>query len=101
MSIKSTVLDTSPTTIYSSGGSSAVTIIHFCNTAPGPATFNVYLVPTGGIADNTNIIYYSVQITASDTFVLDTERFLFDDGDQIVASANLPGVVATVNYVSL
>jgi hypothetical protein len=102
MAIKSTVLDMTATSVYTSVGRSAVTLVYFCNTSPGQLTFNMHLVPNGQIASDTNVVYYSIQIAASDTFVLETERIILENGDSIVAAASLPSsIVTTVNYVSL
>jgi hypothetical protein len=102
MSIQSTVLDTTATTIYTSSGTSAVTVMYFCNTNPGALTFNIYAVPNGYSAGDTNIIYYAVQIAAQDTYVIDTERLLLDNGDSIVANCTIAGViVSTVSYLGV
>lgn len=102
MSIKSTTLDVTATNIYTSNGVSALTTVYFCNTSPGVLTFNVYAVPSGLSADQTNIMYYALQIAPSDTYVLDTEKLILDNGDSIVANATIGGsIVSTVSYVGI
>jgi glycine/serine hydroxymethyltransferase len=100
MSLQSTILDTSLTTVYTSSGTSAVAALYFCNVSPGAMTFNVHAVKSGNLADNSNIIYYAVQISATDTYVVDTEKLMLDNGDYIAASASLPdSIVATISYI--
>ena len=95
-------LTTTPTAVYTSTGQSAITNVYFCNTTSGPINLDVYLVTSGGLADVTNIIYQQVGIPAFDTFVMDTEKIVFDDGDAIYATAsNSPAIVATVSYMRI
>lgn len=98
MTIKSTILDITPTTIFQSSGTNVVTSLYFCNTNTGTLTFNLYLVPAAQIAGHTNIVYYTVQIAASDTYVIDTEKIMLDNGDTIQATTTIAGlIVATIS----
>lgn len=102
MAIKNTTLGSEPTTIHTSDKTTAVTTLYFCNISTGPQTFSVFAVPAGSSADNTTIIYYNIQISPSDTFVLDTERLILEDLDSIVAYATQSNaIVATVSYVGV
>jgi hypothetical protein len=102
MAIKNTTLDMTPTAIYTSAAESAVTTVYLCNKTPGPVTFNVYIAPAGHAADETSLVYYGVQLSPTDTYVLDTERIILSDGDGVYASASVSNaVVATVSYVSV
>jgi hypothetical protein len=108
MAIKSTRLDTTETTVYTSSGNSAITVIYFCNTATGPLSINVHAVPAGYTASADNLMYYSVQIAPTDTFVIDTERLVLDASDSIVALVSAgtvgptdPSVIATVSYMDI
>ena len=102
MTIKNTTLGTAATTIYTSSGETALTTMYFCNTSPGELTFNIYAVPAGDTAGPSNIIYYALQIAPTDTFVLDAERLILEDGDSIVANATISGsIVSTVSSVSV
>ncbi len=107
MPLINTPLDTSLTTIYSSIGDSVVSVAYFCNIGT-TQSFNVYLVPSTQVtpADETNLIYKAVQVTASDTYVMDKEKLVLGNGDQIVAMAlSYPymlasnGIIATVCYL--
>ena len=106
MPIINTPLDNTPTEIYSSSGDTGISVVYFCNIG-GTQTFNVHLVPSGGSADQTNIIYYSVQVAAADTFVMDTEKLILGNGDKIVAQGSVPyivgvsGIIATVCWIGV
>jgi len=103
MSIKSTTLSGgTPTTIYQSAGRTAVTTSYFCNRGTTLALVNIHLVPSTGIASADNLIYWQLEIDVNDTYVIDTERLIFDDGDSIVAlSSEIDTIVATVSHVEV
>jgi hypothetical protein len=49
-----------------------------------------------------HIIYNTLQIASLDTYVLDTERLMFDAGDQIFATASVAGlIIATVSFIGI
>jgi hypothetical protein len=104
MPLINTTLDTAVTEIYSSIGDTGVSVVYFCNTG-GTTTFNLYLVPSGGSASPTNIVYNNVQVASNDTYVMDTEKLILGNGDKIVAQAGTPfvlgvsGIVATVCWI--
>jgi len=99
MAISSQTVDITPTSVYTSTGESIVSVIYLCNTGAGPLTFNVHLVPSGNVPDSTNLIYWAVNLTTSDTYVIDTEKLILDDGDFISVQASALGMVATVCYI--
>ena len=102
MAISNTVLTTTPTAIYTSSGSSVVTLLYFCNTSGSSKTVDVYLVPNGGSATSATQIYKAYTITSSDTLVVDKEKIILDNGDAIFASANAnTSITTTVGYTAL
>lgn len=102
MALANTTLGITPTTIYTSSGQSAVTLIYFCNRSLAPITFTVHAVTNGETATLSNIIYYDVPLAPTDTFVLDTERLILDAGDSIVALASqVDSMSVTVSYVGV
>lgn len=102
MTIRNTSLDVTPTVIYTSTNQTAVSVIYFCNHSIGPVTFSVHVVPVGQTPDVTNLIYYNVQLSPSDTYIVDSERLLMDDGDTIVAFASqATSVSATVSFIGV
>jgi hypothetical protein len=64
-------------------------------------TFNIYMVPAGQTAGNTNIIYSTYPVTKYDTYVIE-DRTLLSPGDSIQALASNAGcIVATVSSLSV
>lgn len=103
MAISNTVLTTTPTAIYTSTGTTVVTLLYFCNTAGSTRTMNLYLVPSGvaGAYAN-NQVYSNYAITSSDTLVVDKEKIILNNGDAIYANANAnTSITTTVGYISL
>ncbi len=89
--------DTNSTTIYQSDGESGVTTLIICNHhATTNAVVNVWVVPDGAVAGNSNQILKNLTIVASDTFVMDMEKLVLDDGDTIVAQSDTSDVVNAV-----
>lgn len=102
MAISNTVLTTSPTAIYTSSGSTVVTLLYFCNTSGSSKTVDLYLVPNGGSASSSTQVYKGYTITTSDTLVIDKEKIIMSNGDAIYANANAnSSVTTTVGYIAL
>ena len=98
MAINNTALTTTPTAIYTSSGSSAITTIHLCNYSGGAVTANLYAVPSSGSADNSTIFYSNVQILTLNTLIVSTEKMILDNGDAIYADVDTnSAVTATVS----
>ena len=81
-----------------------VTTMYLCNTANTAALVNVYLVPSNANpADpNGSLIYSNVPLAGNDTYVIDGERIVLENGDGIFAnitSGNAGAVVMTVSSV--
>lgn len=94
MAISNTFLLETATPVYTSNGATAMVVGYLCNVSQEPITFSLYLVSNGGIAEATNTIYSNVNLTADDTYVIDTEKIVFDDGDSLWAQASVSNVVA-------
>jgi hypothetical protein len=102
MAISNTVLTTTPTAIYTSSGSTVVTLLYFCNTSGSGKTIDMYLVPNGGSATTSTQVYKSYTITSSDTLVVDKEKIILENGDAIFANSNAnSSITTTVGYVAL
>ena len=76
MAITQATLGTSSTTLYTSVGNTAITVISFCNTSAGPVIFDLHVVPDGGTLAGTNIVYKTVSVAATDTYIIDTEFYM-------------------------
>lgn len=83
-------------------GTSAITVVYFCNISGSTLPVDVHVVPYGGTPDISNVIYKGIQLAPSDTYVLDTERLLLDNGDSLVAFTTVnASIVATVSYTGI
>lgn len=102
MTISNTLISTSAQSVYTSTGTNAVVVAYFCNTSENPVMFSVHAVPSGASAVKENLIYANVNITASDTYVIDNEKIILSDGDGIHAVASEDdAVVVTVCTVEV
>jgi len=104
MALKNTTLGEAAASLYTSIDSvNAVIVAYFCNTHPTDTVqFTVYAVPSGSAADMTTVIYNDVNLTSGDTYVLDTERLILDNGDGLYASASIgESIIATINTIEV
>lgn len=105
MAIFNSTINTTFTTVFSSPltfDSTAVTAIYLCNKGVGVASVNVHLVPSGDAASASNMIYYNLSLAPGDTYVIDSERIILDQGDSIVSVSDVAGdVIATVTYMGI
>ena len=106
MAIHNNFIDAGPTTLYTSSGTNAVTIMIFCNYAdfdnipgdtslPDADTFlSLYIVKNGQSHADYNKILHVLSIPAGETFIMDTEKFVLDNGDRIIAETTSPATVS-------
>jgi hypothetical protein len=95
--ISRTAMSTSTSTLYTvnAGYQFALRDIEICNTSTAPATFTIYLVPSGGTASAANAIFYNAPINGSTTVQWSGEQIL-DAGSTIQASASATTVTIMV-----
>lgn len=87
---------TSPTTVYTSSGTNAVTTIILCNTGTPSLTdessnsidVNIYLVSPNGSSDNTttgngSLVVSKLTVPAGETVFFSEERIVLSDGDLV------------------
>jgi len=102
MALAQQTLGLTPTTIFSSTGTTTTTAVYFMNDSAGTVNIQVYLVISGASAGTTNKIMKDLPISAGDTYVLDTERLVLSDGDTIQAQSDVDAVVqCTVSYIGV
>jgi hypothetical protein len=107
MAITSTLLNDTNASIFTSDGSNAVTTMYFCNTGLQVAYVTMHVVPKNFSPGPTNIVYYQVPIAVKDTYVVDTEKLILEDGDKIFAvlgvnyHASNTAVIATVSTIGM
>jgi len=97
--ISTSVTSTAATSIYTSSGETACTVIYICNTSASTVTVTVNV---GTTATTANTIYKLLSLVSNDTYVIDSERLMFTNGQGIwltVSAAN--AVVATVSYLAI
>jgi len=86
------------------GGSFAVLSIIFCNkNTLTDRIINIHAVPTGGSANDNNLIVSNKLLRKNDTFVWTAnEKFILFDGQKIVVSADANNdVVVTYNGMAI
>ena len=103
MAISNTLLTTVVSNVYVSSGNTVVSVMYFYNNNAATRDFSLFLVPSGTSTIDSNVqIYGNVQVTSTDTFVIDLEKLVLSNGDSIRgnASANT-SVTASVSYVGM
>ena len=108
MSIDNTLIDTADgvdgyVTVFSASGGRAITGILFCNTSGNTdVKVTVYLVPVGQPVSARRMILNQISIPATETFAMDSERFLLDNGDTIQVAVDHDNILAcTVSHIGL
>ena len=101
-------LAASPTTIYSSSGSNAITSIIICNTSNAAINLTLYAVPSGKSpsANPETTIVSALPIAATETLSLDQEKLVLANGDVISGIASSAysagsGLVVTVSTLAV
>lgn len=82
------------------GVSYAITAAYFCNLSTNAEILNVYLVSNGGGVGAASQIINNLTIDPADTFVLDTEKLVLENGDYIYGtsqSGNISAVFSVMN----
>ena len=98
MITNTTVESTTTTRIFLSAGQNALTTMIFCNTSVSDTELDVFVVPFGSNATPSTQILNGIPVPSGETFVLDSERLILEDGDSVYAQATVDGVItATVS----
>ena len=114
MAITNSFIDATLTTVYTSTGENAVTSMIFCNYAdadniPGDNiltdadTFlDLHIVKSGQSATDVNKILHQLKIPAGETFIMDTEKFVLDSGDKVIAQTTSPATISvTISTITV
>ena len=115
MAITNNFIDATLTTLYTSSGDSAVTSMIFCNyqdtdniagagnvLTDADTFLDLHIVPNGGSAGDENKILHQLKIPGGETFIMDSERLVLENGDTIVAQTTSPATVsATISSVAV
>jgi hypothetical protein len=81
------------------GTSYAITSLFICNLSSSPTSLTLYLVPSQGSPSSSNTIIKELPISGLDTFALDTEKIILDDGDSVWAAATNTNVSVVMSIV--
>jgi hypothetical protein len=94
-----------PSTVFTAVGQQAITVMYLANTdSSTAANVSVYCVDnsaSSGSSDE-NCIYKDLSITAGDTYVMDLEKLILDNGDFLDVQASAGNVITvTVSSISV
>ena len=103
MTIQVANVTTAGNTVYTSTGNTAITFLSICNFASATCTANVYVVPSGGTAGNTNIVLATLELTGLETYQLYVggEKLLLNNGDFVNVQANANTVTTVTSYTTI
>jgi hypothetical protein len=103
MSLQSSYLTTTTSSVYSSSGSTAALTFYFANFSTNTnATFSLWAVSSGSSPSNINVLYSNVTVLAGDTYVADSERLFFNNGDELYARSNANSAISmTLTYTTV
>lgn len=102
MSITQGTVTTAGADVYTSSGATAITAAFIMNNHSGSVVIEIHVVKDGASAAATNKIIKNLTIAAADSYVLDTEKLLLDDGDSLHISADVDSVVyTTVSHIGV
>jgi hypothetical protein len=99
----SQLVATEKTEVLIANGENAVTCVIFCNTSlDTDAEVSLWVVPAAIAAGDANMVLNTLSVPAGETFSLDTERFILENGDSIQAQASQDTIITcTVSYVQV
>ena len=106
MAITNSFIDATLTTVFTSSGENAITSMIFCNYADADNiagdniltdadTFlDVHIVKSTESATDSNKILHQLKMPAGETFIMDTEKFVLDNGDKVICQTTSPATVS-------
>lgn len=104
MAINTETISTAVSNAYVSSGNTAVTFLSLTNITAGNVIANVYVVPSGDAAGNTNVTALEIEIASLDTYQIyaGNEKLILGNGDTIQANANVvSSLTSVVSYTSI
>ena len=84
------------TTTYTSGSETALTFMSLCNYhAADIVTCDIHIVPSGGTADDTNLLIKAIDIAPTDTYILyhGNEKLVLGTGDFVSVVTSGAGII--------
>ena len=102
MAITQATVGTSATTVYTSTNTTAITCMFFMNDNAAARTLDVHVVKNSASAAATNKIVKTITIDPADTYVINLEKLVLDNGDTIQCVASgASSIHATVSSVAI
>ena len=78
---------TTGTEAYAASADVAVTAMYITNKSSSDGNVDVYVVPSGETVGENFKIYNNLLIPAQDTYVIDSEKLILENGDKIYIAA--------------
>lgn len=102
MAISQATVGATATTVYTSTNTTAITCMFFMNDNAAARTLDVHVVKSGDSAATANKIVKAITVDPADTYVINIEKLVLDNGDtiQCVASA-ASSIEATISSVAI
>lgn len=75
------------TEAFEATADTAVTVIYITNKTSSQGTVNIYVVPSGQSVSENYKLYNNLTIHAEDTYIIDTEKLILENGDKIYIEA--------------
>jgi len=72
---------------FTASADTAVTVIYVTNKSSSDGNVNIYVVPSGDSVSENFKIYNNLLIPAQDTYIVDTEKLILENGDAIYIEA--------------
>jgi hypothetical protein len=89
--------------VYASSGNTVVTFLSLTNYSASNVTANVFVVPSGGSAGNSTILFQNLDLTIGETYQIyaGNEKLILGNNDAILANSSANSSVTTiVSYTS-
>ena len=75
------------TEAFAASADTAVTAMYITNKSSTAGNVDIYVVPSGDTVGENFKIYNNLQIPAEDTYVIDSEKLILENGDKIYIAA--------------
>jgi hypothetical protein len=75
------------TEAFAASADTAVTAMYITNKSATAGNVDIYVVPSGETVSENFKIYNNLQIPAEDTYVIDSEKLILENGDKIYIAA--------------
>ena len=75
------------TEAFAASADTAVTAMYITNKSATAGNVDIYVVPSGETVSENFKIYNNLQIPAEDTYVIDSEKLILENGDKFYIAA--------------